>query len=858
MPKLNIPCFYFLWLCLSLCGIDAYAASDTSPDQFTFTDKTNVALKTAIQSNAITVKGIDAPVPLFVTGGQFSINGGAYKSGSAIVTKGKTVRLKQTSATTNSTTTDTVLTIGGVSDTFSVTTLPAPDTAPDAFSFKALRNVPLSTLLKSETITVTGLGAKAPISISGGKFSINGGAFRTASTTISNGKTVRVQLLSAATNYTDSQAVLAIGGVSGVFSATTLEGTDRTPNPFSFIDQTKQPLNSEVTSNTVTISGIDAPTPISVIGGTYSVNGGPFTSTPSTLTNGNSVAVRLTTAAIHAAFSHATLIIGGVSDTFSTSTAAISDKFFSPAASGGDPLFQSEHFWGSANCAVCHNGLGDNKNQDVSIETDWSSTMMANASRDPFWRAKVRSELKRNPNLAAVIGDKCTRCHAPMANFEAKSFGEDKAILDGGFLSANHARHNEALNGVSCTVCHQIQDAPSLGTLNGFSGQYEIAVANTNIDTNPKPRLIYGPFDNLFPNPMVVATGYEPSYSPHIKSSKLCATCHNLKTPFVDQFGKVLSTTPDSEFPEQMVYSEWEYSNYATNNIKTCQSCHMSRANGVAISNRPSSIPLRDGFAMHEFVGANKLMLDIFDNNKPQLGVLANNFAETIGKTQAMLASAATVTPLTSHLGSDNVLDFTLMVKSDTGHKLPTSYPSRRVILHVKVTDANNHTVFETGKINANGSVVGLDSDENGARFEPHYDLITKPDQVQAYEAIMGDNENHVTYTLLRGMVYLKDNRLLPQGFDKNTAPSDIQVVGEALADANFVGGSDQINYRISGLDGSGYTVEAELLHQPIAYSFSVDLFKEPDNEVEDFKLMFEASTAKSNRIAYHRFTVAR
>ena len=223
-----------------------------------------------------------------------------------------------------------------------------------------------------------------------------------------------------------------------------------------------------------------------------------------------------------------------------------------------------------------------------------------------------------------------------------------------------------------------------------------------------------------------------------------------------------------------------------------------------------------------------------------------------------MLNSAASITPLTTHLSTDNVLQFALKIISKTGHKLPTSYPSRRVILHVTIKDAQNNLVFESGKINANGSVTGLDADTDGTRFEPHYDVITDPNQVQVYEAIMHDNENAVTYTLLRGMAYVKDNRLLPVGFDKTTAPNDVKVVGDALTDANFIGGSDQITYRISGLNGNNYQIEAELVHQPIAFSFVTDLFKDIDNEVEDFKIMFNASTAKSSQIALSRFTVAR
>ena len=65
--------------------------------------------------------------------------------------------------------------------------------------------------------------------------------------------------------------------------------------------------------------------------------------------------------------------------------------------------FTSTHFSGSQNCASCHNNIKDNTNADVSIESDWAATIMANSSKDPLWKAKVASELERNPHLEDVI-----------------------------------------------------------------------------------------------------------------------------------------------------------------------------------------------------------------------------------------------------------------------------------------------------------------------------------------------------------------------------------------------------------------------------------------------------------------------
>jgi hypothetical protein len=232
------------------------------------------------------------------------------------------------------------------------------------------------------------------------------------------------------------------------------------------------------------------------------------------------------------------------------------------------------------------------------------------------------------------------------------------------------------------------------------------------------------------------------------------------------------------------------------------------------------------------------------------LGVLSNNFAATLAATDTMLQSAATLLN-TQQSGAKGKLEFVLRVNSTTGHKLPSAYPSRRALLHVAVKNSQGNVVWESGKVNANGSVVGVEADTNPAGFEPHYDLITAPDQVQVYESIMGDNNGHVTYTLLRGHHYLKDNRLLPSGFNKANASDDVKVVGGALTDDDFVDGSDDVTYRIANLPAGSYSVQADLIYQTVAYGYAQNLFADSDiSEVNDFKTMFDASGQKTQTIA--------
>jgi len=47
--------------------------------------------------------------------------------------------------------------------------------------------------------------------------------------------------------------------------------------------------------------------------------------------------------------------------------------------------FTTNDFSGSGNCAMCHSGIVDSIGQDVSMDKQWRSTMMANSSKDPLW-----------------------------------------------------------------------------------------------------------------------------------------------------------------------------------------------------------------------------------------------------------------------------------------------------------------------------------------------------------------------------------------------------------------------------------------------------------------------------------------
>jgi VWFA-related protein len=101
---------------------------------------------------------------------------------------------------------------------------------------------------------------------------------------------------------------------------------DTEPAAFSFNSLTGLDRGETVTSNEVTITGIEVPAHISVIGGTYSIGCGPneadFTNQPGTIADGDTVCLRQTTSGQASTDKVTTLTIGGVAGTFTTTTAA--------------------------------------------------------------------------------------------------------------------------------------------------------------------------------------------------------------------------------------------------------------------------------------------------------------------------------------------------------------------------------------------------------------------------------------------------------------------------------------------------------------------------------------------------------
>ena len=508
------------------------------------------------------------------------------------------------------------------------------------------------------------------------------------------------------------------------------------------------------------------------------------------------------------------------------------------------PAHASVSFATSDDCVACHNGLTTPSGEDVSIGIAWRASMMANSSRDPYWQASVRREILDHPTAQAAIEDECSTCHMPMARATAAAAGQPGRIFTWLPVAANASGdHRLAADGVSCALCHQI-GPDRLGTPESFVGKFVLATG---------PSRMVGPYqiDRGRTTIMRSVTGSIPAEGPHLRQSEVCATCHTLITQALGPNGSHVGS-----LPEQVPYLEWRHS--AFKEERSCQSCHMP-----AVANTPIASVLgdpRDSMAKHTFLGGNFFMLRMLNRFRADLGVEA--------QTQELDAAAhATVRQLQRDTATVDVtradrfartLEIDVTVRNRTGHKFPTGYPSRRAWLHLTVRDANGSAVFESGGVNEKGMIGGNDSDTNPLTFEPHYEEIRRPDEVQIYESMMADPAGRLTTGLLQAVAFVKDNRLLPRGFDKRTAAPEIAVRGSATDDGDFTDAGDRVRYRIDvGAANGPFSVAVELRYQPISFRWAENLRRYDAPEPRRFVSSFDVMSAGSSvEIAQSNFVV--
>jgi hypothetical protein len=501
-------------------------------------------------------------------------------------------------------------------------------------------------------------------------------------------------------------------------------------------------------------------------------------------------------------------------------------------------------FAGSGKCVGCHGydpeGLTstDEEGNDVNVADAWAATMMANSAKDPFWRAKVSHEVSVNPSHQSELESTCTKCHAPLGHFNAYHNGQTSYSI------AEMDMDSLALDGVSCSACHQL-DTAAMGL--NFSG-------NLIYDTT---KTIIGPYPNPFASPMQGLVGFDVIHSEKISTSLACATCHTLITQSTDLEGNYTG----NEFIEQATYHEWTNSIYDQDATRQeCQHCHVPRIEDeVALALDYSFVGGRSPFGKHEFSGANVFMLKLMQNNIEELGINAStiNYDSAIVRTERLLRDCTLVLNLSELDRTTDSVYYALEIKNKAGHKFPSGYPSRRASVQFIVKNDLGDTLFFNGSFDDNFEIIG-----HSSPFETHHRYIRNEEDVQVYEMVFADINGDKSTILERGYSILKDNRLPPLGFNSGHFSYDtVAIYGAALNDNDFNfengsegSGSDLIYFTIALNSYTGpLNTRARVFYQTAPPAWMTEMFDLETEEILSFKNMFDNADRSPFMIAEAR-----
>lgn len=205
--------------------------------------------------------------------------------------------------------------------------------------------------------------------------------------------------------------------------------------------------------------------------------------------------------------------------------------------------------------------------------------------------------------------------------------------------------------GVTCDFCHRIT-AVELG-----QPQPGMVLAKENIQ--------YGPIKEP-----ATTNAHKSEYAELLQKAEYCAACHELTSP---AGGPVMET-----------YSEWKAGPYSRENIH-CQNCHMAKVEGT------------EEKADEE-------------EGKKKVKFYSDHLVQG-GHSQIRLGKAATLATR-AQVKDSKVTVVCLVTNKESGHKIPTGIPLRRIILEVALISkegkeiARKNIVYQKVLVDATGKIL--------------------------------------------------------------------------------------------------------------------------------------------------------
>lgn len=297
-------------------------ALDTSPDAITFDSVSDAEVSNLYTSNTVTIGGVQVPVTVSATNGAItSKNGGTFDSTNKTVSNGDTITLQMTSSANYGTKKTTGVTIGDFNTSWSITTKTEPAQIPNTFTFQNVTDAPVLSYVLSNEVTITGITQTVPVSapsdvVGGFESRVNDGTgwgpWSGDPKQIANGQKLQLRVLTSDVLGDTKTTAISVGAGSAVpWSVTNVTIADSNPDFFNFEDKLNQPASTAVTSDTLTITGINVPTTVTTTNGALiSVNGSGFGTSPAQIQNNQTLRIRLTSSATPGGEVSTTIVIG--------------------------------------------------------------------------------------------------------------------------------------------------------------------------------------------------------------------------------------------------------------------------------------------------------------------------------------------------------------------------------------------------------------------------------------------------------------------------------------------------------------------------------------------------------------------
>lgn len=465
---------------------------------------------------------------------------------------------------------------------------------------------------------------------------------------------------------------------------------------------------------------------------------------------------------------------------------------------GMQPLEAQIEFAKVQQCRMCH---ANTPNDTADPFLSWQSGMMAQAMRDPVFRASLAIANQDIPGS----GEFCLRCHAPRGWLEGRSTPPDASALN-----------TEDMHGVSCDVCHRLID-PRSDEAKALIKDVPPSYGNAMMVADPA-NTVRGPYGD--------GSGAMPHHtqkSDYHASSQLCATCHNISNP--TQADDVRTQPVHSFGHIERTYSEWVLSDFAKEGKEgTCQSCHYPRVAGGGQASRYGGRQ-REHFVMHGPVGGS-----VWTHDATWLawqGQLLSEAARDLGKARAtaLLQEAATLTLTQPESGR-----IRLRITNRTGHKLPTGYPEgRRMWVQATFYSVAGDRLREIGR-------YGRQKDRI---FDEDVEVPTllDPGQTRVYECLPGISQAQAdtfnkspgkSFHFVLNDIIVKDNRIPPRGFRLDAFAAHLsQPVAAHYADGQHW---DEMDFDVP--PGCA-RVEVSLMYQSVTWEYIKFLAEE--NHTDDW-----------------------